>query len=64
MARFSKAQLSADVFERIRVLESTYGFTNHDGWDQVDGKGEMLNRKYGEYEQLLWLVERYNLKES
>jgi len=59
--KFSKSKLAADTWERINKLEETYKFKSYNGWAQVDGKGEEINRAYGEYECLLSITNDYDL---
>lgn len=60
--RFSKKKLAKDIWGRINALEVTYKFKSYDGWNQVNGKGEEINREYGEYAILLHLTNEYDLK--
>ena len=60
--RFSKQLFAKEVWEKIYHLEKTYGFKSYDGWNQVKGKGEEINRAYGEYNCLFMLTNEYNLE--
>jgi hypothetical protein len=56
--RFSKEVIRKRLTGQIDYLEQTYGFIQRMGWEQVNGKGEELNRKYGEYEILCGLLDK------
>ncbi len=60
--RFSKKALADFVFMKIGYFEKEFGFSMHDGWNQVDGRGEKINRAYGEYDALTELVAVFNLE--
>jgi len=62
MERFSKKQLAIEIWKSINYLENKYGFKSYNGWNQVNGKGEELNRQYGKYECLLSLTNEFNLE--
>jgi hypothetical protein len=54
--RFSKNKMIVYLQNKQNEMEKAYGFDPNDGWDQVEGKGEKLNRLYGEYNQLESLI--------
>lgn len=56
-ARFSKNAMVLYLSSMATMIEDKYGFDPHNGWAQVDGKGEELNREYGEYRAYLNLIE-------
>ncbi len=41
-------------------FEKEYKFVSDNGWSQVEGKGEALNRAYGQYEKVLSLISKYS----
>lgn len=59
--RFSKKQLAQWIGKKTRWMEIEYGFHDQTGWAQVEGKGEELNRLFGEYQQLKDLMGVFNL---
>lgn len=59
--RFSKKQLAIWIGKKTKWMETEYGFHTQTGWAQVEGKGEKLNRLYGEYEQLQDLMHVFDL---
>lgn len=54
--RFSKAAVIEELSKKIVRFEETYKFTTHTGYAQVKGKGEEINRAYGEYVALVHLI--------
>jgi hypothetical protein len=60
--RFSKAMVGAWIAERRKALEKQYRFNPQNGWAQVEGKGEVVNRAYGEYDGLLGIAEAFDLE--
>lgn len=62
-ARFSKTTLAAEVFKRIHRLECDFNFERGNGYAQVTGKGDELNRAYGEFHALLDLAQEFDLSE-
>ena len=61
MPRFSKAILTEYITKRLTYLEATHGFDRANGWAQVQGLGEELNRLYGEYKHLKDLAQKFGL---
>lgn len=61
--RFCGATLAMWVSDRLDYYEATYGFTRKNGWSQVEGKGEEINRAYGEYDCCLSLIDAFSLRE-
>ena len=62
MERFSKAALARFVWKRIELLEKApYKFDPGNGWAQVIGKGEEINRAYGEYYMLRLMLDAFDL---
>lgn len=59
--RFSKASLAIYLARRIRYAQKTYGFHENSGWNQVAGKGEEINRAYGEYAADLNTFQNFDL---
>ena len=59
--RFSRAALGEYITKRILYLEGHHGFDRNNGYAQVKGKGEELNRLYGEYSTLRDLVQEFEL---
>ena len=55
-----KSKIIEIINDRITELECEYGFVGGNGWAQVDGKGEKINRAYGEYDSLGWLIIEIN----
>lgn len=47
--RLSKKVMIEILQQRMENLEKTYGFKPRTGYSQVEGKGESINRRYGEY---------------
>ncbi len=39
------------------AIEGKWGFDPHNGWAQVDGRGEEVNRDYGAYRAYLELID-------
>lgn len=64
--RFSKMKVARVLARKISALIKEHGFDPDRGWEQVEGKGEEVNRAYGEFlgcvhvamgldiEQLVW----------
>jgi hypothetical protein len=59
--RFSKQTVIDYIARRQSELEAEFGFDPRNGWSQVDGKGEEINRAYGEYASLSTLVDVFEL---
>lgn len=59
MARFSKALLKEWLEQRMAAIEkeNAWTFDPMDGWSQVNGKGERINRAYGAWRELVRLGE-------
>jgi len=55
--RFSKKTLA----EYIKARLSNYDFDRGNGWAQVNGKGEHLNRDYGAFDTLMMLAAEFDL---
>lgn len=55
--RFSKAALITRLSALKSALERKHKFNPHDGWDQVDCKGEEINRQYGRYVAITELLD-------
>jgi len=53
--RFSKEKMLNDLDGLIQQLVRNEGFDVRDGWQQVDGKGEAINRAYGQMDAYLAL---------
>lgn len=47
--RFSKEKLAHHLARKIHYLANIHKFDHDNGWVQVEGKGEEINRAYGEY---------------
>lgn len=54
--RFSKKILLIELQADRDRLEKEHGFIEKDGWNQVTGKGEYINRMYGQYNFILHLI--------
>jgi len=52
-----KKELIEFLENKIEEKEKIFGFVEHNGYAQVEGKGEKLNREYGEYVFALRLLE-------
>lgn len=48
-ARLSAKAIVTHLEIKAARLERDYGFDGANGWDQVRGKGEEVNRAYGQY---------------
>jgi hypothetical protein len=59
MARFSKKAFIAELAESIQLYELDFGFDRNDGYSQVEGKGEEINRAYGRFDMLCDLLDEY-----
>jgi hypothetical protein len=59
--RFSKKELALWIGKTTLYYERTYGFHDRTGYAQVTGKGEELNRLFGEYSQLKDLMGLFSL---
>lgn len=60
--RFSKNALATFCYRNIERLEREHGFTRSNGWSQVSGKSEAINRAYGEYDAYLTIISEYDLE--
>lgn len=47
--RFSKQSVVNTLLKEHDRLIEEYHFNSDDGWSQVDGKGEEINRAYGRF---------------
>lgn len=61
--RFSKTSLATMLFQRIHRLECLYNFDRQNGFAQVRGMSEEINRAYGEYAVALDVVTQFSLVE-
>jgi hypothetical protein len=61
--RFSKTTLAQALFAKIHLLEMEYNFDRGNGFSQVVGHPEDVNRAYGEFRMALDVVERFDLPE-
>lgn len=52
MVRFTKAAVLAFIDLTREQFEATHGFDPRNGWAQVEGRGEAVNRDYGAYSVL------------
>ncbi len=59
--RFSKKQMATWLGKSTLWMEQEYGFHDRTGCAQVRGKGEDLNRAFGEYTQLRNLMDVFDL---
>lgn len=57
MTRFCKQTLLDYLNRRIEVLQSANNFDPNNGWAQVDGKGERINRDYAAWDILRSVLE-------
>lgn len=48
--RFCKEKVRKILEINIRTLENEHGFYSGNGWNQVNGKGEEINRAYGKWD--------------
>lgn len=51
------AEIINEIASKIESLENNFYFTNLNGWKQVEGHGETVNRYYGQFEGLVLLYE-------
>lgn len=58
MGRFSKGKLLNELRYRAIELGDAHGFDIDKGYSQVEGKGEEVNRAYGEWETLTTLFQQ------
>lgn len=59
--RFSKKMLAKIIADKVFYLQDKNRFDPDDGWAQVHGKGEEINRDYGEYITLKNLVSQLDI---
>ena len=59
--RFSKKELARFLRAGIEYRQRQYNFDPDDGCAQVQGKGEKINRVYGEWDVLNTLMEEFDL---
>ena len=59
--RFSKATLAARLSDRVTRLQLEWNFDPRNGYAQVEGRGEEINRAYGEWNALRDLMEEFDL---
>jgi hypothetical protein len=59
--RFNKHNVALSTWQQINFLEKEFKFNTYNGWEQVSGKGEAINRAYGTYEALLQLTNDFDL---
>lgn len=59
--RFSKATLLQHCQLHIDRLTREFRFDRNNGWKQVEGRGEAVNRAYGKYEALSDVIDIFNL---
>jgi hypothetical protein len=52
MTRFSKQAMIAYLHQQLRHYEDTFGFTTENGWAQVAGQPENIQRAYGEFDMV------------
>lgn len=50
--RFSRGQLLLWVTRKRAAMQEEFGFDPNNGYAQVDGRGEEINRAYGMYDML------------
>lgn len=53
----TKKQFIADLKNSIEWYEKQCDFVADNGWNQVNGKGEAINRAYGEYATKISILE-------
>ncbi len=63
MKRFSKQTLAEDLEQRMDAIQKKRNFDLHNGWVQVQGKGEEINRDYGALDALRTLYHAYSLND-
>jgi hypothetical protein len=59
--RFSKQTLADHVFRNLRSLHEEHRFDPDNGWSQVIGKSQEINRAYGRWEALTAIADIYGL---
>lgn len=59
--RFSKKVVAEIIGRGIGYREQKFGFHDRTGYAQVTGKGEEINRAYGEYHMLIDLADLFDL---
>ena len=62
--RFSKKRVADYISHQMARAEERFGFDPNDGYRQVAGKGEDLNREYGAYSALQDLLEHLGLRRT
>ena len=60
--RFGKATVSEYITKRLGVLLEKHHFDAGNGYAQVRGKGEEVNRAYGEWDVLLQMAEAFEIE--
>lgn len=58
--KFNKQNLSTMLLTILEAIEKEYKFDRSNGYSQIEGKGEELSRKYGEYSAFRWVYEIIN----
>jgi hypothetical protein len=56
--RFSRRIVTEKIYDKIYELEEMHNFDFNLGWEQVDGKGEEINRAFGEYTAMCDFLEK------
>ena len=64
MTRFSKRTAGSLLWAKVHALERQWGFDRGNGYDQVTGRGEAINRAYGEYTALRELADQWEIREE
>lgn len=57
-SRFSRRVVADEISRALAALYRDHDFDERDGYAQVRGRGEEINRAYGEWDALLRLSER------
>lgn len=61
MEKFSKKYINKFVMDKIRWSEFTYGFKSYDGYEQVKDKDFKIIIAYGEYRQMIIIMNNWLL---
>jgi hypothetical protein len=59
--RFGKTKLARYIDVKMTCLEEKYRFDSNNGWAQVEGKPEDVQRAYGQYWAFQEMVEEFDL---
>lgn len=62
MKRFSREIVGAWVWNRMLVIEKSYGFDPDNGYAQLTGRSDADIRAYGQYDELRTMIDAFDLR--